>query len=409
MGRQTTDFLIIGGGVIGINLALLIKRESPDRRVVLIEKESSCGEHASGRNSGVLHAGFYYTADSHKARFTRDGNRLLTQYCQDKGTRINRCGKLVVARNAAELAGLDELMRRAKANAVELHEISAQEAQEIEPRVKTYERALFSPTTSSVNPGEVMASLVKDAMDAGIDIRVKTAYVKRSASDVLTTQGNFSAGYVINAAGLYADRIARDFGFSQDYRVIPFKGLYLYADEAPGSVRTNIYPVPNLNNPFLGVHYTLTAEGKIKIGPTAIPAFWREHYEGIKNFQIKECLEILWREFGLFTRNDFGFRSLAFQEIQKYYKPQMVRLASELMHGVDPKNYQRWGKPGIRAQLMNIKQKKLEMDFRYEGDNKSFHVLNAVSPAFTCSMSFTRYLLEEINRLIENTNFRSTI
>src|SRR6266566_1588835 len=140
----TTDFLVIGGGVIGLNLALQAKRRHPQSHVTLIEKEQDCGSHASGRNSGVLHAGFYYTADSLKARFTREGNRLLTDYCAARGLRINRCGKLVVARNETELAGLQELFRRGKTNGVELYELSEREAREIEPRVKTFRQALFS-------------------------------------------------------------------------------------------------------------------------------------------------------------------------------------------------------------------------------------------------------------------------
>jgi len=263
MTEQSCDFLVIGGGVMGLCLALEARRRHPGARITILEKESSCGLHASGRNSGVLHAGFYYTADSLKARFTRDGNRALTRYCQERGLRINSCGKLVVARNAADLAGLDELQRRAQVNEVELHAISRKEAEEIEPRVKTYERALFSPTTSSVNPGEVMSSLIRDAEDARISILTNSQYLGHTPQSVSTSRGTISAGYIINAAGLYADRVALDFGFSQDYRILPFKGLYLYANEPTHPVRTNFYPVPDLANPFLGVHYTLTADHKV--------------------------------------------------------------------------------------------------------------------------------------------------
>lgn len=394
----TADFLIIGGGIIGLNLALQAKIRHPGSKVLLIEKERHCGLHASGRNSGVLHAGFYYTADSLKARLTRNGNQRLTEYCQERGLQINRCGKLVVAKDASELTGLNELLRRAKRNGVELHEITEKEAKEIEPRVKTYRKALYSPTTSSVDPSEVMASLLKDARDAGITILTDTAYLKSNGTEVMTSKGRLSTGYVINAAGLYADKIAQDFGFSTDYRILPFKGLYLYSSERPGALNTNIYPVPDLNNPFLGVHYTITVDGKIKIGPTAIPAFWREHYRGLRNFNLGELLEIIARELGMFVRNDFGFRTLAFNELQKHSRSKMVELASQLVTGVSNKNYHKWGVPGVRAQLVNIKQRKLEMDFRFEGDKHSIHVLNAVSPAFTCAMSFTEFLFDRIEQ-----------
>lgn len=395
---MTTDFLIIGGGVIGLNLALQIRRRHSASKIILIEKESHCGKHASGRNSGVLHAGFYYTADSLKARFTREGNSCMTEYCCTRGLRINRCGKLVVAKDPADLAGLEELLKRAQKNGVELHEITDKEARAIEPRIKTYGKALYSPTTASVDPGEVMISLVDDAQKAGINILTNTAYRRYKAPAVVTNKGRIAAGYVINAAGLYADKIAQDFGFSKDYRILPFKGIYLYSSEQPGALKTNIYPVPDLNHPFLGVHYTLTVDGKIKIGPTAIPAFWREHYQGLDNFNLRESIEILGRELGMFLRNDFGFRSLAFNEIQKHFKSKLLMLATDLITGVSEKHYQHWGSPGIRAQLVNIKERKLQMDFCYEGDHSSFHILNAVSPAFTCAMPFSEFLLEHIEQ-----------
>ncbi len=395
---MTADFLIIGGGVIGLNLALQIRRRHSASKIILIEKESHCGKHASGRNSGVLHAGFYYTADSLKARFTREGNSCMTEYCRTRGLRINRCGKLVVAKDPADLAGLEELLKRAQKNGVELHEITDKEARAIEPRIKTYGKALYSPATASVDPGEVMISLVDDAQKAGINILTNTAYRRYKAPAIVTNKGRIAAGYVINAAGLYADKIAQDFGFSKDYRILPFKGIYLYSSEQPGALKTNIYPVPDLNHPFLGVHYTLTVDGKIKIGPTAIPAFWREHYQGLDNFNLRESIEILGRELGMFLRNDFGFRSLAFNEIQKHFKSKLLMLASDLITGVSEKHYQHWGSPGIRAQLVNIKERKLQMDFCYEGDHSSFHILNAVSPAFTCAVPFSEFLLEHIEQ-----------
>ncbi len=395
----STDFLVIGGGIIGLNLALQAKKRYPDSRVTLIEKEKDCGIHASGRNSGVLHAGFYYSADSLKARFARDGNRRLTEYCHQRGLHINPCGKLVVARDEADLAGLKELLIRANNNQVELYELTEKEAREIEPRAKTHQHALYSPTTASVNPSQIVASLIKDARNQGIEILADTAYLRREPDGVRTSRGIISAGYIINAAGLYADKIARDFGFSKDYRILPFKGLYLYANEGDATLKTNVYPVPDLNNPFLGVHYTISVDGKVKIGPTAIPAFWREHYNGFSNFRLKECLEIIGREIAMFARNDFGFRSLAWSELKKYHRPKLIRLASALVRGVAEQNYRSWGQPGIRAQLVNTRQRRLEMDFHFEGDERSFHVLNAVSPAFTCSIPFTEYLADHMDRL----------
>jgi (S)-2-hydroxyglutarate dehydrogenase len=376
-----------------------VRRRHPGAAVTLLEKEPAWGRHASGRNSGVLHAGFYYGADTLKARFTRQGNDALTVYCTSRGLPIRRCGKLVVARTAAELAGLDELLRRARANGVPLESVTAAEARQLEPRVKTFERAVFSPTTSSVDPLAVLRSLVADARAAGITLLPGTAYLGRAGATVRTSSGPISPAYVINAAGLYADRVARDWGFADRWRIVPFKGLYLESEPASAGFRTHIYPVPDLHQPFLGVHVTVGVDGTTTLGPTAIPAFWREHYAGWGGFNLTECAEILIREASLFVRNQFGFRRLAWEELRKYRPSRIVALAAELAGGIRPEQFRRWGPAGIRAQLVDIRERRLEMDFRYEGDDRSFHVLNAVSPGFTCALPFAAHLADEIGRL----------
>ena len=394
---DTCDFLIIGGGIIGISIARELKRRHPHTTLLLIEKEEGYGLHASGRNSGVLHAGFYYTADSFKAKFTQTGNQRLTEYCESRNIPVNKCGKLVVAQNESELSQLDELMVRAKNNNVPLNYITEEEAKAIEPRVKTFEHALFSPTTSSVNPSQVVQAMRDDASQEGLKLHSGVRYLRRTGKEaVKTSQGNIEFGYMVNAAGLYADKIAQDFGFSRDYRILPFKGLYLYSNEPAGAFKTNIYPVPDLRNPFLGVHFTVTAEGKVKIGPTAIPAFWRENYKGLTNFNFNELMEIIFRQAGLFWSSDFDFKNLAFEELQKYSQAKLVSLASSLADGVGIKSFKKWGEPGIRAQLLNIRDKKLEMDFVTEGDERSLHILNAVSPAFTSALPFADFACDKI-------------
>jgi L-2-hydroxyglutarate oxidase LhgO len=327
---------------------------------------------------------------------TWKGNQLLTAYCEEKGIPLNKCGKLVVARDGTEHAGLDELLRRGRANGIPLENISEKEAKAIEPRVKTFERALFSPATSTVDPALVMQAMKKDALEEGVQLHCGVRYLSLRKQQVATSGGTYDAGYVVNAAGLYADRIARDFGFGEGYRILPFKGLYLYSTEPPGAIRTNIYPVPDLKNPFLGVHFTVAASGKAKIGPTAIPGLWREQYEGMANFRLNEFLEVATRGVGLLASSNFDFKALAVREAAKYSKSKMVSLASDLAEGVKPEHYLSWGKPGIRAQLLDIKKRKLEMDFVLESDKRSMHVLNAVSPAFTCSLPFSEYVCERI-------------
>jgi L-2-hydroxyglutarate oxidase LhgO len=400
--KKQPDFLIIGAGIVGLTVALELKKQFSDSSITIIEKEAHPGVHASGRNSGVLHAGFYYTADSLKAKLCGDGNFAWRKYCEEKNLTVNQCGKLVIARNEEELQGLDELYKRGQVNNVELEMISVQQAAEIECQAYTYERALWSATTATVNPMEVVQSIQKDITDEGITLLNDTAYVEKIDGKVITNKGEFEPGYVINSAGLYADKIAKGYGFSQDYKILPFKGVYLYANDDGLKLKTNVYPVPDLRNPFLGVHFTVTAENKTKIGPTAIPAFWRENYQGLEKFDLKEMLDIIGIDVSLFLANNFGFRKLAFNEMQKYSKKKLVQLAATLLNNINQNDFKKWGKPGIRAQLINTKTKELEMDFKFEGDDKSFHVLNAVSPAFTCALPFSEMLVEEIARKLES-------
>ena len=277
--------------------------------------------------------------------------------------------------------------------------VDEERAREIEPRARTLGRALFSPSTAVVDPAACLAALAADAAREGVDLRWSAAYRGREGRVVLTDAGPIEAGFVVNAAGLYADRVARDFGFSERYRILPFKGLYLYSEEPEGAFRAHVYPVPDIRNPFLGVHFTVTVDGHVKIGPTAIPALWRENYGGLAGFSPSELAEIVVRQAGLFLGAGFDFRRLAWEEIQKNSKRVMVGLAGRLADGVKASDYRRWGKPGIRAQLVDVEKKTLVMDFLLEGDERSMHVLNAVSPGFTCAMPFAAHVCDRIEEL----------
>lgn len=391
---KTADFIVIGGGIIGINIAKGLKKIYPRSDVVLLEKESRCGQHASGRNSGVLHAGFYYTKDSLKARFTKEGNRSLTEYCEENKLPINKCGKLVVTRGEGELDRLDELLQRGLINGIELKKITAEEAKYIEPRVVTYEHALYSPSTSTVNPGLVVGRMEQDAKNEGVEFHYGCRYIAYKNKKLITTSGNYASGHLVNAAGLYADMIARDFGFSQNYRILPFKGLYLYSNEPAGSLNTNVYPVPDLRNPFLGVHFTLTVNREVKIGPTAIPAFWRENYNGLNNFNFLELMEIVPRQVALLCSS--SFLRLSIEEMKKNSRRHMVALANHMIKHTNAQHFTKWGNPGVRAQLVDIQSRKLEMDFVIEGGTESTHILNAVSPGFTCAIPFSDFVCHSI-------------
>ena len=390
------DFLIIGAGIIGLSVALELKKQFSDSKITIIDKEKNLGVHASGRNSGVLHAGFYYSDNSLKAKLCRNGNNYWHSYCLEKKLKINQCGKLVIARNEGEIDKLDELYRRGQKNGVELELITEKQAKEIEPNINTFNKALFSPTTATIDPHEILASISEDVLNANIEIIYNKKFLKKIKNIIITNSGRFEPGYLINTSGLYADVIAREYNFSREYRILPFKGLYLHAKNDALKLRTNVYPVPDLENPFLGVHFTVTVDNATMIGPTAIPAFWRENYSYLNNFNLNEFLEIISLESSLFINNNFGFRGLALREIKKYSKRKLIKIAGSLLKNINLNNFTSWGNTGIRAQLINTKTKKLEMDFKFEGDKKSFHILNAVSPAFTCAEPFSKLIVENI-------------
>lgn len=401
-----TDYLIVGSGIIGLAMAKELKKQNPDRSIHIIEKELQQALHASGRNSGVLHAGFYYTCDSLKARFTKDGNQELTEFCHQHDIKVNQCGKVVVATDENQLEGLYELEHRARLNGVEGWIVDSKDLANIDPNIKTCQRALYSPKTSTLNPSEVCLKLRHILEAQGVRFHFSHKYLRSKVSSrgeevsVWTDTGFiFKARHFINCAGLYADQVAKDLGFSMDLTILPFKGLYLKSSLPLSHFKTNIYPVPNLKNPFLGVHFTLTVNGEVKIGPTAIPAFWRENYQGFSRFKWKEIFEILGLESRLFFQNTFNFRDLAYEEMKKYQRSHLMGLASKMVYKLDASSFNHWSNPGIRAQLLDLKRMELVQDYVVQGDKASTHILNAVSPSFTSCFPFVRWVH---SKMIEN-------
>ena len=391
-----TDFLIIGAGIVGLAVAKALREVYPEKEICIIEKESSLGAHASGRNSGVLHAGFYYTPNSLKAKFTKQGNQELKEFCEEKGIRVNKCGKIVVAQNEGELEVLFELKGRGDINGVELHVITEKELRDLEPNAKTYQYALLSPNTATVDPLEVLKAIESELREKEVKIFYNSPYRKKLNDDLGIIAGDktFKAKKIINCAGLYADKIAKDFGFSKDYELVPFKGVYLEYKGNDQFIKRNIYPVPDIRFPFLGVHFTVRVDGKIKIGPTAMPAFWRENYEGFNSFNFKELLETMkWNALMFIKKSEF--RRLAIEEMRKYIKSYLIEQAKMLVYNIPSADLFRWSKPGIRAQLIDKRSLTLIQDFVVEGDEYSVHILNAVSPAFTASFPFARYVVEK--------------
>uniref|UniRef100_A0A7S3GBQ2 L-2-hydroxyglutarate dehydrogenase, mitochondrial n=1 Tax=Palpitomonas bilix TaxID=652834 RepID=A0A7S3GBQ2_9EUKA len=415
MGK-IADFVVGGGGIIGMSIARELRRRL-GASVLVVEKEDTTARHGSGRNSGVLHAGFYYTADTLKARFTVEGNRRLHEFIEERGIPINKCGKLVVAQTEADLKGLDILLERGRVNGVQLESISEKEAKQIEPKVKTVERAIFSPHTSSANPIQVTEAVERAAVEEGVEVWKNAKVVSAtpladgSGCEVVAEVGGkdeaerrreqISSGHFINACGLHADTIAHSMGFGMKYAIVPFKGIYLYSDPAL-HLHCHVYPVPNLANPFLGVHFTVTSAGEVKIGPSAIPSFWREQYGGVEGFDMGEMWDVCKRNLSLLFNANFQFATLAREELKKYNKNYFLSHASSLVDGMQQYSAEkwRWGKPGIRAQLVNVEKRTLEMDFIVEGDHTSTHVLNAVSPGWTCSFPFADYVVDRVEKSV---------
>ncbi|MBF0474078.1 MAG: L-2-hydroxyglutarate oxidase [Nitrospirae bacterium] len=395
---KETDILITGAGIVGLSIAREINKRYSDLRITIIEKEPTVGLHASGRNSGVLHAGFYYSPDSLKAKLTVQGNALMTAYCQEFNLPINQCGKVVVTKNEGELEGLYELKKRGDTNGVELSLIDEYELSDIEPNAKTVKHALFSKNTSTVDPLIVVNHISKSLIESSqTEILFNERYLHRLTNDTIQTNNQkIKFRHLINTSGLYADKVAHDFNTGYEYILVPFKGLYVeYKDDS--LLMKHIYPVPNLKNPFLGVHFTKTVKGHVKIGPTAIPAYWRENYGGMDNFDFSELIQTFSIEARLFVSNASNFRDIAFDEMRKYFQRNLIKEASQLVKKIDASSFGGHLKPGIRAQLLDRKDMKLVMDFVIVEAENSTHILNAVSPAFTCAFSFSSLVVDKMN------------
>ncbi len=391
------DVAVIGGGVVGLAIAYEFLQRNPSYRVVVFDKEADLAAHASGRNSGVLHAGFYYAPDSLKARLTRLGNELLHAFLDDNGVEIRRCGKVVVAANEEQLPQLMQLYNRGKSNGVPLELVDEAQLREIEPAARTVGNALWSPTTSVSDPRGAVEALAAQVRARSGLVEMSCAVSAARAGRVVARRQSWSVGHVVNAAGLQADRVARWFDMCDDYVVLPFKGLYWYSDRPLYGLRRHIYPVPDPRNPFLGVHLTMTLDGRVKVGPSAIPALWRESYGGTSGFNWQDVADMA-RHFPGFLRSPHhDALGLVRTELPKYRRRHMIAKAAVLAPQIRADDFKTKGRVGVRAQLFHLPTKKLELDFVIRGDDKSTHVLNAVSPAWTSSLAVAQYVVDDIS------------
>lgn len=392
--QRAWDVLVIGAGVIGVSIARELKRRYGGR-VLVIEKEASAGRHASGRNSGVLHTGVYYTAGSLKARLCVEGNRRMRTYCQANQIPMVDKGKVIVTRHERELSALCELYKRSQANGVRASLVDEVALREIEPCARTVSQALYVLDTAVVNPQRVMDNMVAEAVREGVEFRYASAWrAAGQKGSAETSQGRISCGHLVNCAGLFADRVAHAYGVGLQYHILPFRGqFYVLRPESSVKINGNIYPVPDLRNPFLGVHFTRRPEGEVTVGPSALPLLGREQYRGLQGIAIYDSVAMVGYLGRLFGKNRDHFRSLAWKELSKVSCRGFFREAEGLAYGLEPRDLLSGKEPGIRAQLVNTETAELLNDFVIEHSSGSTHVLNAVSPAFTCSLPFAEHVV----------------
>ena len=388
-------WVICGGGIVGLAVAreAILRGAGP---VLVLEEEEDVGRHASGRNSGVLHAGIYYPPNSQKARFCLEGHRLLRAYIEERGLPLLATGKVVVARREEDLPELEEIYRRATANGAPISWVDEKELQELFPGARTVGRALFTPLTATTLPHRVMAALRRDLEEMGVEFRFGVRCLGPAGSGKLrTTAGAFAFSRFVNAAGMGADRLAHAFGIARHLRILPFQGIYyrLHPRLAPRIPR-NLYPTPRRGLPFLGVHFTPWPDGQVWVGPTAIPALGRKHY-GILRGVDREALAILFREAVLFVR-DPAFRAHALLEVRKYLRHFFYADAQALFPELRPEDLLPERRVGLRAQLVDVKQGRLVMDYVVVEEGDTLHILNAVSPAFTSAFAFARHLVDRL-------------
>ncbi len=390
MGGADWDVAVVGGGIVGLGLARAVLARQPGLKLVVLEKEPAVAAHQTGHNSGVVHTGVYYRPGSMKARLCVTGARRMIAYCRERNLPIAMPGKVIVARNEAESAGLREIERRGRENGVEgLRRLDRAALAELEPHVAGVE-ALHVPTAAIVDYAAVARSYAAEIAAVGGEVRTGTA-VRGFAPDgpavvVETTAGTVRARQVANCAGLYADRIAAlaSGHWPAEVRVLPFRGeYYVLAPRAAGWLRGLVYPVPDPRFPFLGVHFTPRVGGGVEAGPNAVLAWRREGYRRW-DADLAELGAMLgyggfWAMAARYWRKGLGeqWRSLS--------RGAFVRALQGLLPELRPEEALPGGS-GVRAQLV-LRNGKLMDDFCVRRDGRFLHVLNVPSPAATASLA----------------------
>lgn len=384
---------IVGGGIVALAVASALSEQAPRARLVILEKESRLGRHQTGHNSGVIHSGIYYRPGSYKARLCVEGARLMQQFCAAQGLRVERCGKVIVATTEAEVPRLAMLYERGSANGVPgLTLIDAARLRELEPHASAL-RAIHSPNTAIVDFTQVASSLASELTSRGVTIETdaKVVAIARAADgfELATPRLTVRARHIINCAGLHSDVVARMAGATPSVKIIPFRGEYYFLrPERRHLVNGLIYPVPDPEFPFLGVHFTRTVHGDVEAGPNAVLAFAREGYR-FGTVRAGDVLDTLSYP-GFWAMARRYWRTGAYEVYRSLSKAAFVRALQRLVPELRPEDVTRGG-AGVRAQAVDPKGALVD-DFRIVDSPGAIHVLNAPSPGATASLAIGRHI-----------------
>ncbi|HLM85501.1 MAG TPA: L-2-hydroxyglutarate oxidase [Solirubrobacteraceae bacterium] len=392
----------MGGGIVGLAVARELARRNPHATLCVLEREAAIGTHQTEHNSGVIHAGVYYAPGSLKARLCVQGARELYEYCEQRGIASERCGKVIVATEPAELGQLEELERRAKANGVPgLRRIDAAGIRALEPHARGI-AGLHSPQTGIVDFSSVARSYAQDVRDAGATVAtgcgVESIQLAGRSLRLGHARGVTEARHAVFCAGAWADRLAVAAGADPDPRIVPFRGAYLkLAPERRHLVRSLIYPVPDPSLPFLGVHLTKHIDGEVLIGPTALMVGARDAYR-LARVRRRDLLDTLawpgtWRMLARWWRT--GVTELRHAALHSAFARAAARYVPELraadLHAAFA---------GVRAQAL-ARDGRLVDDFVFSRTERALHVRNAPSPAATSSLAIARHVAEEAERAFD--------
>jgi (S)-2-hydroxyglutarate dehydrogenase len=392
MDSEKCDIAIIGGGIVGLATAMALQSQFPGQSLAVLEKESELADHQTGHNSGVIHAGIYYKPGSYKAKLCVEGARLMMQFCETNGVPYERCGKLIVATTESELPRLQTLYERGTANGIQgLEMVGPERAREIEPHAKAV-RAIYSPNTAITDYRQVANAMAAKIVESGGRIFRSTRVQNIRKSDGLfnlETNGRLvRCRQIINCAGLYSDRIAQLMGVRPKALLIPFRGEYYSLKPECRMVRGLIYPVPNPEFPFLGVHLTKRIGGDYEAGPNAVLAFAREGYK-FRNFCWQDVVSMLgFKGFWAMARR--YWRMEVYELYRSLSRRAFLRALQELVPELEDKDLCPGGS-GVRAQIVSPEGSLVD-DFLIAETPNAINVLNAPSPAATASIAIGRHI-----------------